>query len=99
MKGQAKVSLNGKDVNLAFKFGTYEDFQEYVKGLEGVSLEKAMEEFKHLRVLMSLMSEYAGNKTEADDFKQLEFEELGVVTELIRSSMETLSVGKPKKVK
>jgi hypothetical protein len=99
MKGQAEISLNGNKVKLSFKFGTYEDFQEYVLSLGDVSLEKAMEEFKHLRVLMSLMSEYAGNKVSADEFKQLDFSEVGIVTELIRSSMETISMGKPKRVK
>lgn len=100
MKGKQTVSLKGKDIELAFTIGSMEDFQEYLKG-EGVEagLDEALSDMKHFRKLIEIMSEYAGEKVEAKEFKFLDFAEIGKVTGLIESATENIEVGKGVKAK
>ena len=100
MKGKKSITLKGNEIELAFTVGAMEDFQEYLKD-EGVEagLDEALSEMKHFRKLIEILSEYAGNKTEAKEFKFLDFSEIGKVTDLINSATENIAVGKGGKAK
>lgn len=73
MKGITKITLKGKQVKLSMTLGALEDYQDTV-GADDI--DKSLESMKNLRVLLSFMSEYAGNKVEPDEFKYLEFDQL-----------------------
>lgn len=100
MKGSQKITLKGKEIAISFTVGAMEDFQEYLKA-EGIEagLDEALSDMKHFRKLIEIMSEYGGDKTDAKEFKFLDFSEIGKVTDLINSATENISVGKAPKAK
>ena len=93
MKGIKKISLNGEDVELRFTLGVLEDFQEYCEGLE-IDVDEALQKMKHMRHFLSLMSEYAGAKVDAEKFKFLDFDQMQDAISLIQSA--TGDLGKAK---
>lgn len=97
MKGKSSIELNGKQVDLSFKLGVLEDFQTYLKD-EGVeeSIDEAINQMVHLRKLLELMSDYAGGKVEAKEFKHLDFSEIGKAVKIITDSTENIQVGNGK---
>lgn len=100
MKGKQTIQLKGKDIEIAFTVGAMEDFQEYLKS-EGVEagLDEALSEMKHFRKLLEFLSEYGGNKTQAEEFKFMDFSQIEKVTGLINSATENIAVGKAQKAK
>lgn len=100
MKGHKSITLNDKEIKLKFTLGVLEDVQEYLKG-EGVKggIDEALSEMKYLRVLISKMAEYAGNKVNPEEFKDLEFSEMNKAVSLINESTEGLPKGKGKQGK
>lgn len=100
MKGKQTIELKGKEIELAFTVGAMEDFQDYLKEQEvEAGLDEALSEMKHFRKLIEILSDYAGNKTEAKEFKYLDFSEISKVTDLMNSATENISVGKDQKAK
>lgn len=94
MKGQIKIKLNGKDVELKFTLGAIEDFQDYCEE-QGIDADMAETKMKHLRHLLHYMS---GGKVEADAFRDLELSEISKFKDLIsQASAEVGNVGKGKK--
>lgn len=100
MKGHQTVTLKGDEVGIAFTIGALEDLQDYLKD-EGAEtdLDKALSDMKHLRKMLEIMSEYAGKKVEAKEFKFMDFSEMNKVIEFIESATENVSVGKGEKAK
>jgi|19_taG_2_1085344.scaffolds.fasta_scaffold00217_4 deoxyribodipyrimidine photolyase-like uncharacterized protein len=100
MKGKQTVHLKGKDIELSFTVGAMEDFQEYLKseGVEG-GLDDAISEMKYFRKLIEILTDYAGNKVDASEFKYLEFSEISKVTQLMTSATENITVGNEQKAK
>jgi hypothetical protein len=72
MKGQTKISLNGKDIELKFTLGVLEDFQDYCEEHE-LDSDVALGKMKHLRQFLHLMT---GGRVDAEAFKDLEFSEI-----------------------
>ncbi len=100
MKGKQSITLKGNEIELAFTVGAMEDFQDYLKEQEvEAGLDEALSEMKHFRKLIEILSDYAGNKTEAKEFKYLDFSEISKVTDLMNSATENISVGKDQKAK
>ena len=79
MKGQTKITLNGKDVVLKFTLGVLEDFQDYCEEKD-LDSESALSKMKHLRQFLHLMS---GGKVPVEDFRELEFSEIEKFTALV----------------
>lgn len=99
MKGEKTINLNGEEIKLRFTVGALEDFQEHLKevGFES-SFEEALQEMKHLRVFLEKLSEFAGNKVQADKWKYLDFSEMSKAIQILTESTSDLDVpGKPGK--
>ena len=79
MKGQTKITLNGKDIDLKFTLGVLEDFQDYCEENE-LDSDTALSKMKHLRQFLHLMT---GGKVPAEEFKELEFSEMEKFTALV----------------
>lgn len=92
MKGVKTIKLNGADVKVRLTLGVLEDFAELIGDEFG--MDEALAKPKYMREILSLMSEYAGDKVDAKEFKMLDFSEMDAVTQLFSETMGN-GAGKP----
>ncbi len=85
-----------------FTIGAIDDFQEYTDTLnEDIDIDQAFGEMKHLRVFLSILTEYSGRKVEPDSFKFIDFDQVEDVVSLMNEAVVQVGnvngVAKPQK--
>lgn len=97
MKGQKKITVDGKEYEIKFTLGVYEDLQEYLdeQGIED-GIQEALSQMKHLRFFISKMVEYAGGDIDAEELKKMEISEVKNAVSILTEATEDIPQGKGK---
>ena len=92
MKGEKKISVNGKEYKVRFTLGAMEELQDYLEedGFDG-GTDEALQKMKYLRVFLSKMTKFAGNEVEAEEFKNMDFSEVQSALEIVNESTKDVS--------
>jgi len=102
MKGQTKIELNGKKIELKFTLGVIEDLQEWAKKND---VDNPDTDPKGQRVMFALMELYAGDGwmdadviekavAESRKYKALGIDQIQVMMDMVDGASEGLAKGK-----